>query len=130
MLSPLCSSPLSAPPHPTNPCPVLTFLPPPKHRFTLELEFVQSLSNPHYLHHLSASQPSLLSDPSFQRYCAYLRAYWPTDPYIRYLSHPDLSLRALDLLAVPAFRRDVLNPGVVGRLVEEGMRGPSGAGRG
>src|SRR5271169_3818822 len=37
---------------------------PPSARFTLELEFVLSLSNPHYLSHLASVYPHLLNPPA------------------------------------------------------------------
>jgi mediator of RNA polymerase II transcription subunit 31 len=51
-------------------------------RFELELEFVQSLANPFYLH--SLAQQGILDQPSFVRYLEYLR-YWKEKEYARFL---------------------------------------------
>ena len=53
-----------------------------KRRFQIELEFVQSLSNPWYLHHLA--QQNILDDPTFQNYLEYLQ-YWRSPAYIKYI---------------------------------------------
>eukprot|EP00918_Siedleckia_nematoides_P022814 GHVU01049124.1.p1 GENE.GHVU01049124.1~~GHVU01049124.1.p1 ORF type:complete len:175 (+),score=17.68 GHVU01049124.1:34-525(+) len=104
-------------------------------RFELELEFVQSLQNPHYLASLAnSSDPpgGHLADPRFIAYLAYLQ-YWRDPRYSKYLHHPSC-LRTLELLQVEAFRRDAGKPDFVGRMVAEGvragLRGPGMGGRG
>ncbi len=104
-------------------------------RFELELEFVQSLANPRYLHHLattpnpssSSSRASssktnhdeeeendVLNSPEMVGYLSYLR-YWYEDPrYAKYILYPH-SLYFLKLLQDPSFRRAMRNP----RRVEE-----------
>eukprot|EP00914_Ancora_sagittata_P010144 GHVO01019524.1.p1 GENE.GHVO01019524.1~~GHVO01019524.1.p1 ORF type:complete len:122 (-),score=9.21 GHVO01019524.1:164-529(-) len=69
-------------------------------RFTLELEFVQSLSNPEYLHALA--QKELFSEPAFINYLSYLR-YWKKPEYGQFLTFPQC-LRMLDALQNPDFR--------------------------
>ncbi|KAL8820419.1 MAG: hypothetical protein Q9191_007524 [Dirinaria sp. TL-2023a] len=105
-------------------------------RFTLELEFVQSLSNPSYLNHLAASKT--LQDPCFVAYLDYLRYFaspmlglgharianydtllW--QEYVKYLSYPGPTLRVLELLQQERFRNEVLDPGVVEALAREWM---------
>ena len=51
-------------------------------RFSLELEFVQALANPYYLH--SLAQQGILNQPAFINYLAYL-TYWKEREYARFL---------------------------------------------
>lgn len=108
-------------------------------RFTLELEFVSSLANPHYLSHLAVNYPNLLGisrtseksdlnndtvDPeaeAFAAYLAYLYSYWKTPEYAQFLTHPGATLRALRLLQEDAFRRDIIRPQVIECLVGAGL---------
>ncbi|KAK5135435.1 suppressor of hpr1 [Meristemomyces frigidus] len=87
-------------------------------RFELELEFVQALSNPLYIHHLATQKH--LEDPDFVRYLAYLQ-YFREDKYIRYLQYPAPTLRALALLQQPQFRQDAITPALIDQLVREGF---------
>lgn len=106
-------------------------------RFSLELEFVLSLANPYYLSHLALVYPHLLnpppSEPSgassaspesdaarFAAYLAYLYAYWRTPQYSKYLSHPGTALRNLELLQQERFRKDIIRPDVIAKLLEGG----------
>lgn len=89
-------------------------------RFELELEFVTMLSSPLYLNHLASLK--LLQAPDFLAYLQYLH-YWTRPEYIKYLSYPGPTIRALELLQEERFRTDVLSPGVVGMLMQEGVRG-------
>lgn len=110
-------------------------------RFVLELEFVLSLSNPRYLSYLAATHPHLLnfrhnssSDDedsdndnselrsnrdavAFANYLAYLYNYWKTPEYVRFLTHPGATLRALRLLQEERFRREIIRPDVVQGLL-------------
>ncbi|KAL2350973.1 mediator of RNA polymerase II transcription subunit 31 [Cryomyces antarcticus] len=95
-------------------------------RFELELEFVQSLSNPHYLNHLATLK--LFDDPSFVAYLSYLQ-YFRQPEYTRFLQYPAPTLRALELLQQERFRREVLRPEVVGRMVVEGVQAVVGGER-
>ncbi|ETI28309.1 hypothetical protein G647_00758 [Cladophialophora carrionii CBS 160.54] len=103
------------------------------HRFTLELEFVLSLSNPQYLQYLALFHPHLLNKPAttrevaeaddsdadrFARYLKYLYSYWRTPQYAQYLTHPGSTLRNLELLQQEQFRRDLIKPDVIARLFE------------
>ena len=100
-------------------------------RFILELEFVLSLSNPYYLSHLAVTYPHLLNPPTtddspssdsdasrFASYLAYLYTYWRTPAYSKYLTHPGAVLRSLELLQQERFRRDIIRPDVIARLLE------------
>ena len=51
-------------------------------RFELELEFVQALANPFYLH--SLAQQGILSQPSFVNFLEYLM-YWKEKDYARFI---------------------------------------------
>ncbi|KAL1857988.1 Mediator of RNA polymerase II transcription subunit 31 [Paecilomyces lecythidis] len=116
-------------------------------RFTLELEFVLSLANPHYLSHLAVNYPKLLGTSTadntndendadgtaspdaqaFAAYLAYLYSYWKTPEYAQFLTHPGATLRALRLLQEEAFRRDIIRPQVIEGLLGMGEEGaPSG----
>jgi len=90
----------------------------PANRFELELEFVQALASPAYLHFLATSRDDsdgslLLQDPSFQAYVKYLFETWSQPEYARFLSFPHC-LYFLELLiekpavlkewTLPAFR--------------------------
>lgn len=77
---------------------------------------MQSLANPFYLNHLASQK--LLQDPSFVEYLKYLQ-YFTEPEYVKYLSYPGPTLKALELLQQERFRRDILSPDVVKRLVEE-----------
>jgi mediator of RNA polymerase II transcription subunit 31 len=110
---------------------------PPSARFALELEFVLSLSNPYYLSHLALVYPHLLNPPAsgpttttpppdsdasrFAAYLAYLYAYWRTPQYSKYLSHPGAVLRSLELLQQDRFRKDIIRPDVIARLLDGGV---------
>jgi len=87
-------------------------------RFELELEFVQSLSNPFYLQHLAVSKT--LGTSEFVAYLNYLQ-YFKEPKYARYLSYPGPTLRTLELLQQEQFRKDVISPELVFRLLEEGV---------
>ncbi|KAF2717483.1 SOH1-domain-containing protein [Polychaeton citri CBS 116435] len=87
-------------------------------RFELELEFVQMLSNPLYLNHLAVQK--YLDKPEFIEYLKYLQ-YFSEDKYIKYLSYPGPTLRALELLQEERFRKEIIIPEVVDRMVREGF---------
>jgi len=75
-------------------------------RFLVELEFVQCLANPFYLHHLA--QEGYLDDPAFLRFLRYLR-YFSRPPYVRYVAFPH-ALAYLELLADDGFRERLKHP--------------------
>ncbi|KAF2503322.1 SOH1-domain-containing protein [Lophium mytilinum] len=92
-------------------------------RFELELEFVQCLGNPAYLNFLATQK--LLDSPDFVAYLAYLR-YFAEPKYACYLSYPGPTLRALELLQQEKFRKEILQPTVLHRMVEEGIKAATG----
>ena len=53
-------------------------------RFELELEFVQALANPYYLHTLA--QQNVLDQPAFVNYLRYL-LYWKEKDYARFIQY-------------------------------------------
>lgn len=103
------------------------------HRFTLELEFVSCLANPHYLQYLAVAFPHLLNKPAishaapdledcdascFARYLKYLYDYWRTPEYVKHLTHPGATLRNLELLQQEQFRKDIIRPDVIANLFQ------------
>ncbi|KLO06864.1 SOH1-domain-containing protein [Schizopora paradoxa] len=72
-------------------------------RFELELEFVQALANPYYLHLLA--QQNVLSQPTFINYLKYL-TYWKEKEYARFIHYPH-ALHHLDLLQTAQFRTEI-----------------------
>ncbi|KAG2234613.1 hypothetical protein INT48_003421 [Thamnidium elegans] len=71
-----------------------------KRRFTIELEFIQCLSNPWYLNHLAQQQ--YFKDPAFINYLEYLQ-YWKKPEYAKFVVYPH-ALYFLDLLQHQQFR--------------------------
>lgn len=81
----------------------------PDNRFALELEFVQSLASPAYLHFLASNNnstttttatakgTSLLLDPKFRAFLQYLQDTWTRPDYSRFIHYPH-ALYFLDLL--------------------------------
>ncbi|XP_067941799.1 mediator of RNA polymerase II transcription subunit 31-like isoform X1 [Watersipora subatra] len=74
-------------------------------RFQIELEFVQSLGNPHYLNFLA--QRGYFKDKKFVNYLSYLQ-YWKQAQYAKCLKYPQC-LYLLDLLQYEAFRKELVN---------------------
>lgn len=85
-------------------------------------QFVQALANPWYLNHLASQK--YLDDPCFIAYINYL-SYFAQPEYAKFLAYPSHALRALDLLQQPTFRKDILMPQTVARMIEAGMTGSS-----
>lgn len=73
-------------------------LPSDRDRFELELEFVQCLASPAYLHYLATS--GVLYQSTFLDFLRYLR-YWKLPKYAKYLTYPNC-LYFLDLLVPPS----------------------------
>ncbi|KAL7675898.1 hypothetical protein ACOME3_002159 [Neoechinorhynchus agilis] len=65
-----------------------------KCRFEAELDFVQCLANPRYLHFLARN--GFFKSAAFMAYVEYLK-YWTTEPYLRFIKYP-LCLDMLKLL--------------------------------
>jgi mediator of RNA polymerase II transcription subunit 31 len=64
----------------------------PSNRFELELEFVQALASPAYLHFLATYRDAdgviLLQDRQFLEFLQYLHKTWTQPAYARFLSYP------------------------------------------
>ncbi|KAG2699161.1 hypothetical protein I3760_07G180200 [Carya illinoinensis] len=78
-----------------------------RQRFLLELEFVQCLANPTYIHYLA--QNRYLEDEGFIGYLKYLQ-YWQQPEYIKYIMYPHC-LFFLELLQNANFRNAMAHPG-------------------
>ncbi|KAF9814579.1 hypothetical protein IEO21_05037 [Rhodonia placenta] len=72
-------------------------------KFELELEFVQSLANPFYLH--SLAQQGILNQPVFVNFLKYL-LYWKEKDYARFILYPH-ALHHLELLQQAQFRQEI-----------------------
>ena len=78
----------------------------PPNRFELELEFLQSLASPAYLHHLATQ--GYFQDKSFLAFLKYLR-YWKQPEYVKYITYPHC-FYFLDLLCEnETFRKELVN---------------------
>ncbi|KAF9231399.1 SOH1-domain-containing protein [Melanogaster broomeanus] len=86
-----------------SPSPVLDARAANRERFELELEFVQSLANPYYLH--SLAQQNILDQPAFVNYLEYLQ-YWRQKDYARFIHYPH-ALHHLELLQHARFRSEI-----------------------
>ncbi|ONK72474.1 uncharacterized protein A4U43_C04F19810 [Asparagus officinalis] len=78
-----------------------------KRRFLLELEFVQCLANPTYIHYLA--QNRYFEDEAFIGYLKYLQ-YWQRPEYIKFIMYPHC-LFFLELLQNANFRNAMAHPG-------------------
>lgn len=104
-----------------------SFVPSSWRKINIIIQFVQSLSNPNYLSHLASQK--ILEDPAFIAYIEYLQ-YWKEPQYLRYLSYPGPTLKALELLRVERFRKEILSPEVVMALINQGLMATATAGAG
>lgn len=78
-----------------------------RQRFLLELEFVQCLANPTYIHYLA--QNRYFEDEAFIGYLKYLQ-YWQQPEYTKFIMYPHC-LFFLELLQNPNFRNAMAHPG-------------------
>lgn len=78
----------------------------PSNRFELELEFVQCLASPAYLHHLATT--GVLTEPSFLEFLEYLQ-YWRKPEYSKLISYPHCLFFLDQLINNPVFRRELAN---------------------
>ncbi|KAL5791649.1 hypothetical protein ACOSP7_000243 [Xanthoceras sorbifolium] len=78
-----------------------------RQRFLLELEFVQCLANPTYIHYLA--QNRYFEDEAFIGYLKYLQ-YWQRPEYIKFIMYPHC-LFFLELLQNAHFRNAMAHPG-------------------
>ncbi|XP_071691130.1 mediator of RNA polymerase II transcription subunit 31-like [Rutidosis leptorrhynchoides] len=77
-----------------------------RQRFLLELEFVQCLANPTYIHYLA--QNRYFEDEAFIGYLKYLQ-YWQRPEYILFIMYPHC-LYFLELLQNASFRSAMAHP--------------------
>ncbi|CAN8252397.1 unnamed protein product [Cochlearia groenlandica] len=77
-----------------------------RQRFLLELEFMQCLANPTYIHYLA--QNRYFEDEAFIAYLKYLQ-YWQQPEYIKFIMYPHC-LYFLELLQNPNFRTAMAYP--------------------
>ncbi|XP_065871980.1 mediator of RNA polymerase II transcription subunit 31 [Euphorbia lathyris] len=77
-----------------------------RQRFLLELEFVQCLANPTYIHYLA--QNRYFEDEAFIGYLKYLQ-YWQRPEYIKFIMYPHC-LYFLELLQNANFRTAMAHP--------------------
>lgn len=83
----------------------------PANRFELELEFVQSLASPAYIHFLATSRTedgggSLLQSAEFLRFLEYLRETWSRPEYARFLVFPHCLYFLDQLLDIPSAAKE------------------------
>ncbi|KAK9293132.1 hypothetical protein L1049_021118 [Liquidambar formosana] len=78
-----------------------------RQRFLLELEFVQCLANPTYIHYLA--QNRYFEDEAFIGYLKYLQ-YWQRPEYTKFIMYPHC-LFFLELLQNSNFRNAMAHPG-------------------
>ncbi|KAJ9122735.1 hypothetical protein QFC24_004164 [Naganishia onofrii] len=71
-----------------------------KDRFEIELEFIQCLASPNYLHELAIQ--GYLEDPAFLNFLEYLE-YWREPDFAQHIIYPTC-LKHLTLLKEPMFR--------------------------
>ncbi|XP_047961749.1 mediator of RNA polymerase II transcription subunit 31-like [Salvia hispanica] len=77
-----------------------------RQRFLLELEFVQCLANPTYIHYLA--QNRYFEDEAFIGYLKYLQ-YWQRPEYLKFIMYPHC-LFFLELLQNANFRNAMAHP--------------------
>lgn len=76
----------------------------PEKRFEMELEFLQMLASPAYLHFLAVNE--YLNDENFIEFLEYL-SYWKRPEYVKYITYPH-ALFFLDQLTYnERFRREL-----------------------
>ncbi|WVW85075.1 hypothetical protein I302_107111 [Kwoniella bestiolae CBS 10118] len=87
-------------------------------RFQAELEFIQCLSNPQYLHSLSTQ--GYFTKKTFINYLKYLE-YWRKPEYVKFIVYPT-SLIYLTLLQSELFRERLADPGFINELMRVGIK--------
>ncbi|WVQ96595.1 hypothetical protein IAU59_003700 [Kwoniella sp. CBS 9459] len=87
-------------------------------RFQSELEFVQCLAHPQYLHELSIQ--GYLAKPAFLNYLKYLE-YWKEPAYVRFITYPTC-LVYLTLVQTELFRSRLGDMGFIAELMRVGVK--------
>ncbi|CEM00042.1 unnamed protein product [Vitrella brassicaformis CCMP3155] len=83
-------------------------------RFQQELEFVQMLADPRYLHYLAEKR--YFREAAFVNFLAYLQ-YWRTPPYLKYIQYPHC-LQVLSWLQDTEFRASLENETAINALTD------------
>ncbi|KIW06361.1 hypothetical protein, variant 2 [Verruconis gallopava] len=91
-------------------------------RFEIELEFVQCLANPLYLHEIF--NRNYFDQEEFINYIRYLQ-YFKDPKYAKYLFYPGPTLRALELLQLKSFREQLGNINFVMHIIDEWTKAAS-----
>lgn len=86
-------------------------------RFLVELEFVQCLANPNYLHYLAKEE--MFDNDSFKNYLKYL-LYWKRPEYIQFIKYPEC-LFFLDLLQNDELQQMIKDKNCVHFICEQQM---------
>ncbi|CAF0719659.1 unnamed protein product [Brachionus calyciflorus] len=86
-------------------------------RFLVELEFVQCLANPNYLHYLA--KQGMFENDSFKNYLKYL-LYWKRPEYIQFIRYPEC-LFFLDLLQNDELQQMIKDKNCVNFICEQQM---------
>ncbi|ORM41095.1 Mediator of RNA polymerase II transcription subunit 31 [Babesia sp. Xinjiang] len=86
-------------------------------RFEAELEFVQCLANPHYLHFLAKA--GYFEDKRFRAYIVYLQ-YFRRPQYVKYVKYP-YCIRILELLLDDTFVKTLSNQKAIEAIEQQLM---------
>ena len=84
-------------------------------RFLVELEFVQCLANPSYLHFLA--KQGLFDNAAFKNYLKYL-LYWKRPEYIRFIKYPEC-LFFLELIQREEMHESMKSPSCVSFISQQ-----------
>ncbi|WWC88316.1 uncharacterized protein L201_003224 [Kwoniella dendrophila CBS 6074] len=87
-------------------------------RFQAELEFIQCLSNPQYLHSLATQ--GYFAKETFINYLNYLQ-YWRKPEYVKFIMYPTC-LIYLTLLQSDQFRSRLSDLGFINELMRVGIK--------
>ena len=88
----------------------------PPNRFSLELEFLQALASPAYLHFLATTKSEtgdclLLQEPEFIAFLRYLRTTWSQPEYARFINYPNCLYFLELLIEKPSVAKEWTLPG-------------------
>ena len=84
-----------------------------KTRFEYELDFLQSLANPHYIKYLATHKH--LRNPALINFLKYLQ-YWKQPNYIKYIKYP-ACLYYLDKLQNEHFRHSCEDDSIMAQII-------------
>lgn len=88
----------------------------PPNRFSLELEFLNALASPAYLHFLATTKSEtgdclLLQEPEFIAFLRYLRTTWSQPEYARFINYPNCLYFLELLIEKPSVAKEWTLPG-------------------